>query len=64
MLIMSPTSSSSERNKQTVLINDLNHKKVLSDKCNNMVSVKASSFDAGALAEPQETLGSEPSPSS
>ena len=64
MLIMSPTSSS-ERNKQTMLISDLNHR-VKSEKC-NVMSVKASNmsaFDAGAVLEPQETLGSEPTPSS
>ena len=64
MLIMSPTSSS-ERNKP--LISDLNYRRLKSEKCNNVMSVNASNmsdFDAGAVPEPQVTLGSEPTPSS
>ena len=60
MLIMSPTSSS-ERNKQTMLISDLNNRKVNSEKCSMISNVSA--FDADLL-EPQTTLGSEPTPSS
>merc|ERR1712126_541640 len=55
MLIMSPTSSS-ERNKQTMLISDLNSKKCkLAEKARNV-----SAFEVGAVPEPQVTLGSEP----
>ena len=64
MLIMSPTSSS-ERNKQTMLISDLNNRKVNSEKCK--LAEKASNvsaFEVGAVPEPQVTLGSEPTPSS
>ena len=61
MLIMSPTSSS-ERNKQTMLISDLNNRKVNSEKCNMISNVSA--FEEGDLLEPQTTLGSEPTPSS
>jgi len=63
MLIMSPTSSS-ERNKQTMLISDLNHRKVGSEKCVSVKTSNVSAFDAGAVPEPQVTLGSEPTPSS
>lgn len=63
MLIMSPTSSS-ERNKQTMLISDLNHRKVGSEKCVSVKASNVSAFDAGAVPEPQVTLGSEPTPSS
>merc|ERR1712110_70123 len=61
MLIMSPTSSS-ERNKQTMLISDLNNRKVNSEKCNMISNV--STFEEADLLEPQTTLGSEPTPSS
>jgi hypothetical protein len=64
MLIMSPTSSS-ERNKQTVLISDLNNRKVNSEKCKMAEKASnGSSFEVGAVPEPQVTLGSEPTPSS
>jgi len=64
MLIMSPTSSS-ERNKQTVLISDLNNRKVNSEKCKMAGKASnGSSFEVGAVPEPQVTLGSEPTPSS
>jgi len=64
MLIMAPTCSS-ERNKQTLLISDLNNRKVNSEKCK--LAEKASNvsgFEVGAVPEPQVTLGSEPTPSS
>ena len=72
MLIMSPTSSS-ERNKQTMLISDLNNKqrvgKSAGEKCSaaSVMSEKASNmsaFDAGAGPQSQVTLGAEPTPSS
>jgi len=64
MLIMSPTSSS-ERNKQTMLISDLNFK-ANSAKCDVMglKTSNVSAFEEGGVPEPQVTLGSEPTPSS